>query len=149
MEFITGLQNALSDLMMNLAMLAVLVLAIPLVARGEIPGVYLAFLALVILGSFEAVQPLGTAFQFLGRSVEAGRRLFEVVDAEPEVRDPAKPFPPPKAHALEFDRVSFHYEKDGPLVLEDVNFALVPGRRVAVVGPSGAGKSTLVHLALR
>jgi ATP-binding cassette, subfamily C, bacterial CydC len=149
MAFITGLQNALGDLMMNLAMLAVLGLAIPLVARGEIPGVYLAFLALVILGSFEAVQHLGVAFQFLGRSVEAGRRLFEVVDAEPEVTDPPKPFPPPEAHTLEFDRVSFRYEEDGPPVLEDVTFSLVPGHRIAVVGPSGAGKSTLVHLALR
>jgi ATP-binding cassette, subfamily C, bacterial CydC len=149
MAFITGLQNALSDLMMNLAMLAVLVLAIPLVARGEIPGVYLAFLALVVLGSFEAVQPLGTAFQFLGRSVEAGRRLFEVVDAEPEVTDPRKPLALPECHMLEFDRVSFRYEEDGPAVLEDVTFSIVPGRRVAVVGPSGAGKSTLVHLALR
>jgi ATP-binding cassette, subfamily C, bacterial CydC len=149
MAFITGLQSTLGDLMMNLAMLALLVLAIPLVARGEIPGVYLAFLALVILGSFEAVQPLGTAFQFLGRSVEAGRRLFEVVDAEPEVKDPTKPLSPPEAHALEFDRVSFRYEEDGTPVLEDVTFSLVPGRRVAVVGPSGAGKSTLVHLALR
>ncbi|HEX2182961.1 MAG TPA: ABC transporter transmembrane domain-containing protein, partial [Rubrobacteraceae bacterium] len=69
---ITGLQDALGDLMMNLAMLAIVVLAIPLVAAGEIRGVYLAFLALVILGSFEAVQPLGTAFGFLGRSVGAG-----------------------------------------------------------------------------
>ena len=46
----------------------------------------------MILGSFEAVQPLGVAFQFLGRSVEAGRRLFEIADAEPEVTEPAKPF---------------------------------------------------------
>ena len=149
MAFITGLQNALGDLIMNLAMLAILALSIPLVAGGELPGVYLAFLALVILGSFEAVHPLGTAFQFLGRSVEAGKRLFEVVDAEPEVTDPPRPLPPPKAQALEFDGVSFGYEKDGPPVLEDVTFALTPGKRVAVVGPSGAGKSTLVHLLLR
>ena len=149
MAFITGLQNALGDLMMNLAMLAVLVLAIPLVARGEIPGVYLAFLALVILGSFEAVQTLGTAFQYLGRSVEAGRRLFEVVDAKPEVKEPAKPLPPPETYTVEFDQVSFRYEKGGPPVLEDVTFSLVPGSQIAVVGPSGAGKSTLVHLALR
>ena len=149
MAFITGLQNALGDLMMNLAMLAILALSIPLVAGGELPGVYLAFLALVILGSFEAVHPLGTAFQFLGGSVEAGKRLFEVVDAEPEVTDPPRPLPPPKAQVLEFDGVSFGYEKDGPPVLEDVTFALTPGKRVAVVGPSGAGKSTLVHLLLR
>ena len=149
MAFITGLQDTLSDLMMNLAMLAILVLAIPLVAAGEIRGVFLAFLALVILGSFEAVQPLGTAFQFLERSVGAGERLFEIVDAEPEVKDPPEPLPPPTDCALEFDRVTFHYEAGGPPILEDVNFVLEPGKRVAVVGPSGAGKSTLVNLILR
>ena len=149
MAFITGLQDALSDLMMNLAMLAILVLAIPLVATGEIRGVYLAFLALVVLGSFEAVQPLGTAFGFLGRSVSAGERLFEIVDSEPEVTDPEEPLPPPGEHRLELDRVGFRYEADGPPVLEDVTLVLEPGKRVAVVGPSGAGKSTLSHLILR
>ncbi len=149
MASITGLQNTLSDLMMNLAMLAILVLAVPFVVRGEIPGVYLAFLALVVLGSFEAVQPLGSAFQFFGHSVEAGKRLFEIVDARPEVEDPAEPLPPPEAYALEFDGVSFRYEEGGPPVLQDITFALEPGSRVAVVGPSGAGKSTLVQLALR
>jgi ATP-binding cassette, subfamily C, bacterial CydC len=149
MAFITGLQHALGDLMMNLAMLAILVLAIPLVAGGEIPGVYLAFLALVILGSFEAVQPLGTAFQFFGRSVGAGKRLFEILEAEPEVTEPEKPLPPPETYTLEFDRVSFRYEHDGTQVLEDVTFKLKPGSRVAVVGPSGAGKSTFINLVLR
>jgi len=149
MAFITGLQDASSDLMMNLAMSAILVLAIPQVAGGEIRGVYLAFLALVILGSFEAVQPLGTAFQFLGRSVGAGERLFEVVDAEPEVTDPAQPLPPPGDCTLELNRVGFYYEPGGPPVLEDVTLTLEPGKRVAVVGPSGAGKSTLASLILR
>jgi ATP-binding cassette subfamily C protein CydC len=103
----------------------------------------------VILGSFEAVQPLGTAFQFLGRSVGAGERLFEVVDAEPEVTDPAQPLPPPGDCTLVLDRVGFCYEPNGPPVLEDVTLTLEPGKRVAVVGPSGAGKSTLVSLILR
>lgn len=149
MAFVTGLQDALGDLLMNLAMLSVLALAIPLVSGGDVRGVYLAFLALVVLGSFEAVQPLGTAFQFLGRSVGAGERLFEIVDAEPEVRDPAKPLPLPQDHALEFDGVGFRYETEGPCVLEDVSFLLERGKRVAIVGPSGAGKSTLAGLILR
>jgi ATP-binding cassette, subfamily C, bacterial CydC len=149
MAFITGLQDALGDLMMNLAMLAMLVLAIPMVAAGEIQGVYLAFLALVVLGSFEAVQPLGTAFQFLGRSVGAGERLVEIVDAEPKVEDPAEPRHLPEDHRLALDRVVFSYEVGGSPVLEDVSFTLEPGKRVAVVGPSGAGKSTLAGLILR
>jgi ATP-binding cassette subfamily C protein CydC len=113
MALITGLKDALGDLMMNLAMLSALVLAIPLVSGGEVQGVYLAFLALVVLGSFEAVQPLGTAFQFLGRSVGAGERLFEIVDSEPEIKDPAEPLPMPMEHRLEFDRVGFSYEAGG------------------------------------
>lgn len=149
MAFVTGLQDALGDLLMNLAMLSMLVLAIPLVSGGDVRGVYLAFLALVVLGSFEAVQPLGTAFQFLGRSVGAGERLFEIVDAEPEIEDPPEPLPLPRDHKLEFDGVGFRYETGGPSALEDVSFVLKPGRRVAIVGPSGAGKSTLAGLILR
>ena len=149
MAFITGLRDALGDLLMNLAMLSVLVFAIPLVSGGEIRGVYLAFLALVALGSFEAVQPLGGAFQFLGRATGAGERLFEIVDAEPEVKDPAEPLPIPSDHKLEFDAVGFRYEDGDGFALEDVSFTLEPGRRIAVVGPSGAGKSTLAGLVLR
>src|SRR5215203_711167 len=149
MGFITGLQDALGDLLMNLAMLSVLVLAIPLVSGGEVRGVYLAFVALVVLGSFEAVQPLGTAFQFLGRSLRAGERLFEIVEAEPEVKDPAKLLPVPHNHKREFDGVGFRYQDEDRFMLEDVSFTLEPGRRIAIVGPSGAGKSTLAGLVLR
>lgn len=147
--FVTGLQASLGDLTTNLAMTCALVLAVPLVAGGEVDGVYLAFIALVVLGAFEAVQPLGPAFQFLGRSLGAGERLFEVADAEPAVVDPERPLPPPSLPTLEFDRVGFRYEESGPAALEDVSFFLAPGRRVAVVGPSGAGKSTIATLILR
>ena len=85
MAFVTGLQNSLGDLLMNLAMLAALAITIPLVAAGEVRGVFLAFIALVVLGSFEAVQPLGNAFQFLGRSLAAGERLFKIADSKPDM----------------------------------------------------------------
>ncbi len=149
MASIGGLQNALNDLAMNLAMVTVLILAIPLVHESSIPAVYLAFLALLTLGSFEAVQPLGTAFQFLGRSLGAGERLFEIADAEPQILDPDNPLPPPIDHTLEFDRVGFRYREDEPPVLEVISFKVEPGSRIAIVGPSGSGKSTLVSLALR
>ena len=99
--------------MAGLALVAILVLAAPLVAAGEVRGVYLAFLALVMVGSFEAVVPLGSAFGSLGRSVHAGERLFEVIDAEPEVVDPPEPLKAPCDVTLEFDRVSFCYG-EGP-----------------------------------
>src|SRR5256886_1008190 len=58
MALITGLQRTLHDLAMNLAVWATLLLAIPLITHRAIAGIYLAFLVLVVMGSFEAIQPL-------------------------------------------------------------------------------------------
>jgi ATP-binding cassette subfamily C protein CydC len=164
---IDGLRGALGILMANLALVAILALAVPLVATGRIHGVYLAFLALLLLGSFEAVLPLGQAIQYLGRSLTAGERLLAVADAAPQVADPPAPLARPAGvPTLTFDGVSFAYplyadaygDEQGPRAatsghsppaLEGVSFTLSPGRRIAIVGPSGAGKSTLARLALR
>jgi ATP-binding cassette, subfamily C, bacterial CydC len=148
-SLIGGLQISLGDLLTNLAMLAALVLAIPLVAAGEVRGVYLAFLALVALGIFETVTPLGAAFGTIGRTTAAGERLFEISDAEPTIQNPKSSLPVPEDFVLQLDKVSFRYGEDEPFSLEDVSFNLEPGRRVAVVGPSGSGKSTLASLILR
>jgi thiol reductant ABC exporter CydC subunit len=82
-----GLHLALSGLFMNLATLAVLVVAVPLVRAGQVDGVYLALLVMAAISAFEAVLPLPQAFQHLAGSLEAARRLFEVVDVVP----PGKP----------------------------------------------------------
>ena len=150
---ITGLQQALNDLLMNLALWSLLILAIPLVLSKDVAGVYLAFLALTILASFEAVQPLGQAFSLLGHSVAAGERLFSVTDAALQVQEPAAPLPAPNRatthYSLTFDHVHFAYQANEGEVLHDISFTVEHGKRIAIVGASGAGKSTLVNLALR
>ncbi|MFL5625284.1 MAG: thiol reductant ABC exporter subunit CydC [Ktedonobacteraceae bacterium] len=154
MAYISGLQQALNDGLMNLALCSILILAIPLVTSGAINGVYLGFLALVILASFEAVSPLAQAFQFLGHSLAAGERVFNIADRTPLITEPVTPLPAPtlnsaSGHTLEFDHVHFAYQPGEREVLSEINFSVLPGRRVAIVGPSGSGKSTLVRLALR
>jgi ATP-binding cassette subfamily C protein CydC len=154
MAFITALQQALNDLLMNLALWTLLILAITLVSAKAIDAVYLGFLALVILASFEAVQPLAQAFQFLGHSKAAAARVFALAETKPSVVESASPLPAPlKKQAtgclLEFDHVHFSYDAAEDEVVDDVTFCLRAGSRIAVVGPSGSGKSTLVRLALR
>jgi ATP-binding cassette, subfamily C, bacterial CydC len=127
MASIAGLQDSLGDLLTNLAMLTVLVLVIPLVATGEIRGVYLAFLALVALGVFEAATPLGTAFRTIGRTTAAGERLFEVSDSEPAIRNPKSSLPIPEDFTLRLDNASFRYGEDESFLLEDLSLSLEPG----------------------
>ncbi len=152
MATISGLQIALNDALMNLALWVILVSAIPLVSNSSIHGVYLAFLALLILASFESVTPLAQAMQSLGHSLAAGNRLFAVIDAPPQVDETVMPLPAPTRNALyevEFEHVHFCYHPDDPATLSDISFRLQAGHRIAVIGPSGAGKSTLAGLILR
>ena len=146
---IGGMSNALKGLLMNLATLAILLIAIPLVSSGQLDRVYLALLVLAVLSSFEAVWPLPQAFQNLDSSLEAGRRLFEIVDADPVVIDPADPLPIPAGWGLQVQDLSLSYGPGEPPALDGISLALPRGHRLAVVGPSGAGKSTLVQVLLR
>ena len=149
MAQIAGLHQALTSLAMNLATMTLVALAIPLVRSSQIDGVYLAVLALAAISSFEAVLPLPAAFQYLDNSLEAARRLDEILTASPAVTDPPPPWPAPDRCDLQVDNLSFVYEPSEQPALEGISFSLPHGGQVAVVGSSGAGKTTLANLLLR
>lgn len=150
MARVSGLQSGLMSLLTGLGTWVVLALAIPLVNSGQVQGVHLAVVTLAAMTAFEAVSPLPLAAQVLESSLEAARRLFEVVDAEPAVVEAEQALPLPERFDLRFENCTFSYPGNGgqPAV-KDLSFWLPQGKRLAVVGPSGAGKSTLVNLLLR
>ena len=118
MSVIAGFNSALSVLLTNLGMWSVLFVAIPLVSDRVIPGIILASLALITLAAFEAVMPLPQAAQMMGISNEAARRLFEVVDAEPEVKEPPLPLPAPANEEVEIYSGDFWLFRTGAGRLE-------------------------------
>ena len=87
-----------------------------------------------------------TVFQ---SGVASAERIFEFLDAEEQSEEPDEALLPdtPAGH-IEFERVSFSYDPDRPLI-ENLSFDAEPGQTVAIVGPTGAGKTTLVNLIMR
>jgi ATP-binding cassette subfamily C protein CydC len=75
-----ALNNALNSFLTSLAVLVVLVMAIPSVRLGGIPGVDLAVLTLAVAASFEAVLPLSVAAQYWESSLAAAKRIFDIGD---------------------------------------------------------------------
>jgi ATP-binding cassette subfamily B protein len=141
-EFVAALANA-----------AVVVVGVLLGLGGHISaGTLVAFLFLVTL----FVAPVQTASEVLNEAqnaVAGFRRVLDVIDLEPDIRDPALDG---SAHELpggplgvRFEHVTFAYAPGARPALIDVQVDLVPRRRVAIVGETGSGKTTFAKLVTR
>ena len=109
---------------------------------GDFLVIYLVFIvfqaAVARLGSsFGAVAAIMPAFEqiqpFLAETPETGSEgeLVESLGGE-----------------VVFEHITFRYDSDGPLILDDVTIRATPSEFVAIAGESGAGKSTIFRIAL-
>jgi ATP-binding cassette, subfamily B, bacterial MsbA len=157
-------QQALGSIMKSAVIGALVSPAVELIAAG-------AFLALamycgygVITGAFRvdlgatiaavlvlermsnSARQAGMITMSLGHASAAAARVFAFLDTAPAIAD--RPGAPDLARVegeVEFERVTFAYEPDRP-VLREFSLRLPAGRVAALVGRSGAGKSTLMAL---
>ncbi len=85
----------------------------------------------------------------LQNSLACAERLFELLEETPEVKEPENALRLTAARGeVRLEDVHFSYDKSKTL-LTDLNLAVEPGKRVAIVGPTGCGKSTLINLLMR
>lgn len=109
-------------------------------------GVLVAFYA-YIERLYGPLRRLVSSSTTLTQSIASMDRMFELMDEKYEVQNKPDAMVLPAAKGkLQFDRVTFKYDKGGNTILNEVDFTIEPGQTVAFVGMSGGGKSTIVSL---
>jgi ABC-type multidrug transport system fused ATPase/permease subunit len=110
------------------------------------------------------VRRLGWSIAAIAQSIASGERIFEILDAQSDVRDrpDAKPLGEIEGHVrfrgVSFayfgrhqvlrDNVSFQYNPDKG-ILHDIQITIDQGETIALVGPTGAGKTSIANLVAR
>ncbi len=98
---------------------------------------------------YQPISMLHGLNHLMAQGKASGERVFEVLDAEETVVDPARPKAIPAGPlAVDFNDATFAYP-GRPAVLEHFHLRLEPGQVTALVGHTGAGKSTVANLAMR
>ena len=148
---VTRLAYNLTNLMYVAAYAFGLMVGGLLYMRGE-ASLGTAYLIVSYIGMLEQpIQHLREQIQDLQQASASVQRIEALRQLEPAVSDP----PPAERQSLPdgalsaaFERVSFHYEDNLP-VLHEVSFEVTPGRVLGVLGRTGSGKSTLTRLLFR
>ena len=96
---------------------------------------------------FHPIVVLGEQLNVLFRAMASGERIFQALDWDERIHEPASPVPLPRRlrGEVRFEHLDFRYDHDVP-VLQDVSLTIPAGERLAIVGPTGSGKSTLIKL---
>jgi ABC-type transport system involved in Fe-S cluster assembly fused permease/ATPase subunit len=151
----TRSQTTLSAL--NLGQQAIIALGVTAMmwrAAGGVVDGHMTIGDLVLVNAFliQLYIPLnflGVVYREIRQALTDIERMFKLLQENKEIADaPAARDLPPGPLQINFDAVSFAYEADRQ-ILRNLDFAIPPGRTVAVVGHSGAGKSTLARLLYR
>ena len=113
-------------------------------------GDMIAFItySMVIVMSFLMI---GMIAIMLPRADVAAQRVNEVLETESSIADPKRSLASgidsqAPGLAVQFDDVTFAYDKGSEPVLEHIDFTAEPGQTTAIIGPTGSGKSTIMKL---
>ncbi len=116
-------------------------------SNGNMSGANLAAFFTGILLLIDPVLALSKVFNNIQQGLASAQRVFEILDMPLEVE--TKPDFLPLTHVegrVQFEKVSFSYQKDDRFAVKDISLDVQTGQTIAFVGLSGAGKSTLASL---
>ncbi|WP_422614937.1 heme ABC transporter ATP-binding protein/permease CydC [Erwinia aphidicola] len=146
---LTGLSQGLVMLMGGIAVTLMLWLSGAGIGGDPYPGAYIALFVFCALSAFEALGPVGTAFQHLGHVIASAQRVTQIIEQRPAVTFRQATTQASGQAALTLSNISFGYADNAPLAIRDLSLDITPGEHIALLGRTGCGKSTLLQLLTR
>jgi ATP-binding cassette, subfamily B, putative efflux pump len=144
--FLQSLNMVITGTLTNLAPLIVAIYGGYQVIMGHLTVGELVAVGMYLGPLYLPLQRFSELNIVFSSSMAALDRIFEIMDEEPEIVDKPNAMKLTDACGLvEFVNVSFSYQNES-LILQQVNFTVKPGEKIAIVGHSGSGKTTLVSL---
>jgi ATP-binding cassette subfamily B multidrug efflux pump len=134
-------------LALNFTIIAVIWYGSINIDRGTMQvGDLMAFIQYVIQSMFYLAM-LSMIFIMISRASASATRINEVLDMEPEIKDPENPrIINIKNGIVQFKDVTFSYPGAEEPALKNISFTARPGEVTAIIGGTGSGKSTLINL---
>ena len=121
-------------------------------AGGEVVQGYMTLGGVILFTRFidmlfHPIVVLGEQTNILFRAMASGERIFQALDWDEKIHEPAEPatLPDRLRGEVRFEHLNFGYDEDVQ-ILHDVSFTIEPGEKLAIVGPTGSGKSTMIRL---
>ena len=118
-----------------------------IISRQMMTGELISFITYMIQ-ILSSLMMFSMIFIMLVISKASIQRIIEVLDEEPDVKNPLQEsVEPPKDGSIEFRNVSFSYDKtEKNAVLHDISFSIKSGETIGIIGGTGSSKSTIVQL---
>lgn len=135
------------NIILNLSVVAVIkVGGIQVMDGSATPGNVMAAITYCSQG-LNAVMRMTMIFQTASRGVASKKRIIEVLNCEPAIKDGAYDGETIVKGKVEFRNVSFAYPgNEGASVIEDFNLVISPGETIGILGATGCGKTSLISL---
>ena len=94
-----------------------------------------------------SLMMISMIYVMLTMSAESAKRICEVLDEEPDMKEPESPITEVRDGSIDFDNVNFKYsEKAQKFALSNIDLHIRPGMTVGIIGGTGSSKSSLVQL---
>lgn len=150
LRFVSNTSISITNLAQQIATIAVVIVGVYKISEGELTTGALIACTILTGRALAPMAQVSTLFTRYFQSVNALESLNKIMQLETDVNEETRFLHRPTLKGdVEFRQVSFHYQDEEINAIDNINFKIKVGERVAIIGRVGSGKSTIGKLILK